>query len=139
MGKQLDELFISIGIDSTSARDQLIKDAVAYLESAAYDELLDDKNPAKDFAPVDTLMRMESATQAGESGKQEFNDKAIELYAKAIAFGVKKSVNANKTFFGIKDAQTGYVDKTAKAITVFGGLRTVAGAFAGEIKKRDLK
>ncbi len=135
VGKQLDELFKSIGIDSTAARDQLIKDAVAYLESAAYDELLDDKNPVKDFAPVDTLVRMASAAQAGEDGKQEFNDKAMELYTKAIAFGVEKSVNANKTFFGVKDAQTGYVDKTAKAITVLGGLGTAAGAFAGGDKK----
>ena len=135
VGKQLDELFKSIGIDSTTARDQLIKDAVTYLESAAYDELLDDDNPVKDFAPVDTLVRIASAAQAGENGKQEFNEKAIELYAKAIAFGVEKSVNANKTFFGVKDAQTGYVDKPAKAITVFGGLGTAAGAFAGGDKK----
>ena len=135
VGKQLDELFKSIGIDSTSARDQLIKDVVSYLESAAYDELLDETNPIKDFAPVDTLVRMASVAQAGESGKQEFNDKAIELYTKAIAFGVEKSVNANKTFFGVKDTQTGYVDKTAKAITVLGGLGTAAGAFAGGDKK----
>lgn len=135
VGKQLDELFKSIGIDSTPARDQLVKDAVAYLESAAYDELLDDDNPIKDFAPVDTLMRMASAAQEGESGKQEFNDKAIELYTKAIAFGVEKSINANKAFFGVKDAQTGYVDKTSKAITVLGGLGTAAGAFVGGDKK----
>ena len=135
VGKQLDELFKSIGIDSTSARDQLVKDAVTYLESAAYDELLDETNPVKDFAPVDTLMRMADAAQAGEDGKQEFNDKALELYTKAIAFGVEKSVNANKTFFGVKDLQTGYVDKTAKAITVLGGLGTAAGAFAGGDKK----
>lgn len=131
VGKQLDNLFKSIGIDSTVARDQLVKDAVAYLESAAYDELLDDSNPVKDFAPVDTLVRMAGAAQAGKDGKQEFNDKAIELYTKAIAFGVEKSVNANKTFYGVKDAQTGYVDKTAKAIAVLGGLGTAAGAFAG--------
>lgn len=135
VGKQLDELFQSIGIDSTSARNQLIMDAVAYLESAAYDELLDEKNPVKDFAPVDTLVRMTAAAYKGEDGKQEFNDKAIELYAKAIAFGVEKSVNANKTFYGVKNAQTGYVDKTAKAIAVFGGLGTAAGAFAGGDKK----
>ena len=135
VGAQLDELFKSIGIDSTSARDQLVKDAVTYLESAAYDELLDETNPVKDFVPVDTLMRMAGAAQAGEDGKQEFNDKALELYTKAIAFGVEKSVNANKTFFGVKDAQTGYVDKTAKAITVLGELGTAAGAFAGGDKK----
>lgn len=135
VGLQLDELFKSMGVDSTPARNQLVKDAVAYLESTAYDELLDDDNPIKDFAPVDTLVRMASAAQEGESGKQEFNDKAIELYTKAIAFGVEKSVNANKAFFGVKDAQTGYIDKTSKAITVLGGLGTAAGAFAGGDKK----
>ena len=118
VGTQLDNLFKSIGINSASARNQLVIDAVSYLESTAYDALLDEKNPVKDFAPVDTLMRMAYAAKQGKEGEQAFNDKATELYAKAIAFGVEKSVNANKTFFGVKDAQTGYVDKTAKAITV---------------------
>lgn len=139
VGIQLDELFKSMGVDSTPARDQLIKDAISYLESAAYDELLNDDNPIKDFAPVDTLVQMAAAAQQGESGKQEFNDKALELYTKAIAFGVEKSVNANKAFFGVGDAQTGYIDKTSKAITVLGGLGTAAGAFAGGDNKAGLE
>lgn len=129
VGSQLDELFKSMGIDSGTARDQLVKDAVSYLESAAYDELLDKDNPVKDFAPVDTLVRMADAAQKGDEGKQEFNDKATELYAKAIAFGLEKHVNANKTLYSVKDVQTGYVDKAAKAITILGGLGTAAGAF----------
>ena len=139
VGIQLDELFKSMGVDSTPARDQLIKDAISYLESAAYDELLDDDNPIKDFAPVDTLVRMAGAAWEGEDGKQEFNDKALELYTKAIAFGLEKSVNANKAFFGVKDAQTGYIDKTSKGITVLGGLGTAAGAFAGGDNKAGLE
>ncbi|MBS3985842.1 MAG: hypothetical protein KGZ66_09640 [Selenomonadales bacterium] len=131
VGRQLDELLQSLGVTSRSARDQLVKDAVAYLESAAYDELLAQGNPLKDFAPVDTLVRMTYSAQAGAAGEQEFNDKAMELYAKAIAFSVEKSVNANKAFFAVKDVQTGAIDKTAKAITVLGGLGTAAGAFAG--------
>lgn len=129
VGKQLDELFKSMGVDSGTARKQLIMDAVTYLESAAYDDLLDDSNPIKDFAPVDTLMRMTDAAAQGKQGQDEFDNKSIELFSKAIAFGVEKHVNANKTLWGIKDVQTGYVDKTSKAITVLGGLGTAAGAF----------
>ncbi|MFZ7104553.1 MAG: hypothetical protein ACOWWO_18115 [Peptococcaceae bacterium] len=126
---KLDELFKSMGVDSTNARNQLIQDAVTYLESGVSAQLLEADNPIKDFAPVDTLMRLAVAAEKGDQGKNEFNSKATELYAKAIAYGVEKHVNANKTLYGIKDAQTGYVDKTAKAITVLGNLGTAAGAF----------
>ena len=139
VGRQLDDMFRSLGVDSRSARDQLIKDAVAYLESVAYDEFLAGNNLIKDLAPVDTLLRMTYAAHTGGQGEQVFNEKAVEFYAKAIAFSVEKSVNANKAFFALKDAQTGSVDKTAKAITVLGGLGTAAGAFAGGDQKAGLE
>lgn len=129
VGGQLNQLFKSMGVDSESARKQLVMDAVSYLESAAYDGLMNENNPVKDFAPVDTLMRLADAAQKGEEGRQEANDKVKELYAKAIAFGVEKHINANKTFYGVKNPQTGYADQASKAIMVLGGLGTAAGAF----------
>ena len=46
--KQLDELLNPSAL-TVHLPGPTNKDAVAYLESAAYDELLDDKNPVKDF------------------------------------------------------------------------------------------
>ena len=43
---------------------------------------------------MDTLVRMADAAQTGEV--QEFNDKAIGLYAKAITFGVEKSAERTR-------------------------------------------
>lgn len=129
VGAQIEEVLMASGVDSSTARKQLVLDAVTFMESYAYDGFLDEDSPIKDFTPVDTLVRMADAAQKGEEGRDEFDNKVTELFSKAIAYGVEKHVNANKTLWGVKDLQSGYVDKTSKAITILGSLGTAAGAF----------
>lgn len=130
VGTQIEDVLKASGVDSSTARKQLVLDAVSFMESYAYDGFLDEDSPIKDFAPVDTLVRMADAAEKGDAGREEFDNKAKELFSKAIAYGVEKHVNANKTLWGVVDKQSGYVDKTSKAITILGGLGTAAGAFA---------
>lgn len=103
--RQYDDLFKSIGVNSSSIRSQLTLDMINYLEDANID--------SGGISPIASLANMASAISKGKAGRVDFNNHLLEFTGKALYFSLERDPA-----------------KFSSLANVTGGLSKAAGALA---------
>lgn len=109
VNQNLNDMLAELGVKNNTARNQLIADAVAYLENETLE--------TGGVSPLDALAQLSNSASKGDAGKQEFSNKLLEFTGKALA----------STLETIHNAPGDYVGKFANGVNVIGNLSSALG------------